>query len=126
MLGLAADDEESRDGAKRLLQHFAPSGLRSVVLTRGELGTELLTGDDGVRGEVARFERHPCADNVGAGDACSAGLLWGWHNNWSPEQTVTLANRLGAFVASQPGATPLLPQDIFASGAASISRSIRR
>ena len=114
LLGLSADDEPSRDGTRRLLQHFAPSGLQSVVITHGEQGTELLTGDASVRGPVARFERHPHADNVGAGDACSAGLLWGWLNHWSPEQTVTLANRLGAFVASQPGATPRLPRDAWA------------
>ena len=119
LLGLAADDGRSHDGARRLLQTFEPCGLRSVVVTHGEHGTELLTGDASVRGEVARFERHPRADNVGAGDACSAGLLWGWLNHWSPENTVTLANRLGAFVASQPGATPLLPRDILASGMAS-------
>ncbi|MFM9965389.1 MAG: PfkB family carbohydrate kinase [Planctomycetaceae bacterium] len=111
-LGLRADDQHSRDGARCLLQNFEPSGLRSVVITHGEQGTELLIGDTSVRGEIAKFERHPQADNVGAGDACSAGLLWGWLNGWSPEQTVTLANRLGAFVASQPGATPLLPRDI--------------
>ncbi len=112
LLGLVADDERSRDGATRLLQHFAPSGLSSVVVTHGEHGTELLTGDASVRGETARFERHPQADNVGAGDACSAGLLWGWLNQWSPERTVTLANRLGAFVASRPGATPTLPKEL--------------
>lgn len=112
LLGLAADGESSCNGATRILQRFATSGLRSVVITHGEHGTELLTGDASVRGEIARFERHPNADNVGAGDACSAGLLWGWLNRWSPVQTVTLANRLGAFVASQPGATPLLPRDV--------------
>lgn len=114
LLGLKPDDEQSSDGAKRLLRTFEPSGLQSVVVTHGEQGTELLTGDASVRGPVARFKRHPQADNVGAGDACSAGMLWGWLNGWSPEQTVTLANRLGAFVASQPGATPLIPRDILA------------
>ena len=35
LLGLAADDERSPEGARRLLQTFAPRGLRSVVVTRG-------------------------------------------------------------------------------------------
>lgn len=112
LLGLAANDEPRRDGAKRLLQAFEPNGLRAVVVTHGEQGTELWIRDATVLGQRARFERHPHADNVGAGDACSAGLLWGWLNGWPPEQTVTLANRLGAFVASQPGATPRLPDDV--------------
>ena len=84
-------------------------GLSVVVVTHGERGTEWVTRHGSVRGAVARFDRQPEADNVGAGDACSAGLLWGWLNGWQPEQTVTLANRLGAFVASRPGATPPIP-----------------
>ena len=101
--------EKSSGGAHRLLQAFSQTGLRYVVVTRGEQGTELVTHEASVRGPVARFEQHPQADNVGAGDACSAGLLWGWINGWTAERTVTLANRLGAFVASQPGATPAMP-----------------
>lgn len=118
LLDLADDtmDSAMRDepsgGARRLLQAFSRAGLRYVVVTRGEQGTELITHEATVRGPVARFERHPQADNVGAGDACSAGLLWGWINDWPTERTVTLANRLGAYVASQPGATPLIPAEL--------------
>lgn len=108
-LGLSGD---ASDGGQRLLQAFASSGLRHVVLTRGELGTELVSDGVSIRGEVPRFERHPHADNVGAGDACSAGMLWGWLNDWPSERTVALANRLGAFVASQPGATPNIPVEV--------------
>lgn len=104
--------DEPSGGARRLLQAFARTGLRYVVVTRGEQGTELLTHEANVRGPVAKFERHPQADNVGAGDACSAGLLWGWLNRWPLERTVTLANRLGAFVASRPGATPAIPDEL--------------
>lgn len=103
---------EPSDGACRLLQAFAGTGLRHVVVTHGAQGTELWTREGSIRGQIARFERHPQADNVGAGDACSAGLLWGWLNNWPADQIVTLANRLGAFVASQPGATPAIPDEL--------------
>lgn len=118
LLGLAEGSTNSTlgneppNGARRLLQEFTSSGLRSVVVTRGEQGTELWTRDATIRGPVAKFERQPQADNVGAGDACSAGLLWGWLNEWPLERTVTLANRLGAFVASQPGATPAIPDEL--------------
>lgn len=108
----ALAETASNDGARRLLHAFARTGLRSVVVTRGERGTELWTHECVIRGPVARFERHPQADNVGAGDACSAGLLWGWLNEWPADKTVTLANRLGAFVASQPGATPAIPDEL--------------
>lgn len=108
----AASDEQSIDDSRRLLQAFSRTGLRHVVVTRGEQGTELLTHEASIRGAVATFEQHPQADNVGAGDACSAGLLWGWLNGWPLERTVSLANRLGAFVASQPGATPTIPNEL--------------
>jgi fructokinase len=118
LLGLPAECQPSADGAVRLWQAFASSGLRAVVITHGEQGTELLSDGAVVRGPVARFERHAQADSVGAGDACSAGLLWGWLNDWSPEQTVTLANALGAYVASQPGATPTIPPDLLRASTA--------
>ncbi|TXT21968.1 MAG: fructokinase [Planctomycetota bacterium] len=107
----SAAETASNNGARRLLRAFASTGLRNVVVTHGEQGTEVWTHEDCIRGQCAQFERHPQANNVGAGDACSAGLLWGWLNNWPAEQTVSLANRLGAFVASQPGATPAFPED---------------
>ena len=111
----SAADTTHRTGASRLLNAFGSLGLKTVVVTRGARGTALITADDFVCAPVAQFPRHPQADNVGAGDACSAGLLWGWLNNWSHQETVTLANRLGAFVASQPGATPPIPVDFLKS-----------
>ncbi len=99
-------------GATTLLKHFAESGLRYVVLTQGAEGTVLHTRDGSVLAAVPQFPKLSQADNVGAGDACSAGLLWGWLNEWPAAQTVELANRLGAFVASQPGATPKWPTDL--------------
>jgi sugar/nucleoside kinase (ribokinase family) len=58
------------------------------------------------------YEAAPNADAVGAGDACSAGILVGSLLELSPERTAELVNHLGAFVASQPGATPALPLSI--------------
>lgn len=109
----SALSSEPSGGAHRLFNAFAGTGLRYVVVTRGEQGTELVTQQASIRGQVAKFERHPQADNVGAGDACSAGLLWGWLNRWPHERTVSLANRLGAFVASRSGATPAIPQELW-------------
>jgi fructokinase len=105
-------DRFHQAAARRLLVEFSSHDLTTVVVTRGARGTALITRDDVVCGPVAQFARHPQADNVGAGDACSAGLLWGWLNHWEAQEAVTLANRLGAFVASQPGATPPIPDDV--------------
>jgi sugar/nucleoside kinase (ribokinase family) len=41
-----------------------------------------------------------------------AGLLVGMVLRWPIDRTLTLANHAGAFVASQPGATPALPKSI--------------
>lgn len=108
----SSSGDNSPDRAQRLLQAFASSGLQYVVVTRGGGGTELIAKDGRTCAAVPQFVRQSTADNVGAGDACSAGLLWGWLNGWPPERTVALANRLGAFVASQPGATPEIPDSL--------------
>ena len=80
-------------------------GLTHAVLTRGAEGTSI----NGVAGEPVRFPVQPDADSVGAGDACSAGVLTGVLRGWPIERTLALANRMGAYVASVPGATPRLP-----------------
>ncbi len=61
-----------------------------------------------------RYPAAPNADHVGAGDACSAALLVGMVRDWSPMDTLLLANRMGAYVASVSGATPALPPEILA------------
>ena len=82
--------------------------LEYVALTRGERGTVLYS--DNARHEMERvsYPQHPEADSVGAGDAASAGLLLGHVLDWPTHRTLKLANHLGAFLASVPGATPTL------------------
>jgi fructokinase len=83
--------------------------LRLVALTRGERGTVVYCNE-------GRFEAPPVsvppdadADGVGAGDACSAGLVYGLLQNWPPGRILRLANQMGAYAASQPGGTPRIP-----------------
>ena len=52
-----------------------------------------------------------CVDTVGAGDAFSAALVTGLLANHSLQSIADSANRIGAYVASQAGAMPLLPQE---------------
>jgi fructokinase len=83
--------------------------LAAVVLTRGALGT-LLVHRNGVEDPPPmRYPAVANADAVGAGDACAAAILVGSILAWEPARTAALANELGAFVASRPGATPELP-----------------
>ena len=51
-------------------------------------------------------------DPVGAGDATAAALLHGVLRRWSWSRTIELANMLGAHVASQDGACPVLTAGI--------------
>lgn len=98
--------DTSDDRARQLCDAF---DLKLLVLTRGKQGTVLYGNGERVEGEVPSFPRAPQADDVGAGDAsCAAvvaGLLW----QWPLQRIVDLANRVGAYVASKPGATPKLP-----------------
>jgi len=54
-------------------------------------------------------------DTVGAGDAFMAGLMVGLTRGNDTKKVLENACRLGAFVASHYGATPLLPEEIKAS-----------
>ena len=51
-------------------------------------------------------------DTVGAGDAFMAGLVVGLTGVTGMRKVLENACRLGAYVASHYGATPLLPQEI--------------
>lgn len=86
--------------------------LRMIVLTRGKDGTVLYTANEKVTGDKAEFTRHSNADDVGAGDACCAAITVGLLLGKPLQEIANLANRVGAYVASQPGATPVLPVGI--------------
>lgn len=106
---LSLGDGQADDRAKRLLERYE---LRMVVLTRGQAGTVLYTPDGRHEGEPASYPPADNADAVGAGDACAAAVLVGLATRMPPGDIATLANHAGAFVASQPGATPDLPKSI--------------
>jgi fructokinase len=87
-------------------------GFRAVVVTRGPRGSVLYTAD-------GTFE-HPgvstsVADTVGAGDAFTAALVTGLLDGHDPDRISDFANRLAAYVCSQPGATPPIPAELLAT-----------
>ena len=95
--------------AQRLLKKYR---LRFIALTRGKDGTVIYTAGDRVEGKRVAYHPADNADSVGAGDACSAAILVGLVLRMDMSKTVDLANHVGAYVASQPGGTPELPQAI--------------
>ncbi len=81
--------------------------LEAVIFTRGKRGTAAFTDKGWLEGVPACFPLAENADSVGAGDACTAALLTARLLGRPWQAALDMANRHGAFVASQPGATPL-------------------
>jgi fructokinase len=63
----------------------------------------MLIGDDYVSSRGFPVEVH---DTIGAGDAFSAAFAHGLVSGWAPGKIGDFANRVGALVASRPGAIP--------------------
>lgn len=122
MLGLQCEEEPAttklRPGAQRLLAEFP--GVRMVAITRGSLGSILITRDEwhehsGIPTQVA--------DTIGAGDAFTAAMT---HYLLRGADLATLneaGNRWGSWMASQSGAMPVLPDATRAGIAAAIETS---
>jgi fructokinase len=89
--------------------------LDALALTRGDAGTLLFTRDRCVEGSVGNYPCSDHADSVGAGDGCCAAFTCGLLLDWPLEAVLDLANRVGAYVASQPGATPELPAELISA-----------
>jgi fructokinase len=107
-LEIACPADRTLDGIQRrmeaLLAHFP---AQAIVVTRGAEGTIVLSrhGEFDLSAPVTILGKpHP----VGAGDACSAGILFGTALGWDIHTTMELANQMGADVAAHPSATPRL------------------
>jgi fructokinase len=96
----------------QLEQLRARFNLDVVIYTRAHRGTMLILPNQVIVPPAVSYPAAANADAVGAGDACSAGILVGWSLGLAPSRTAELANHLGAYVASQPGATPDLSPEI--------------
>jgi fructokinase len=86
--------------ARRLLSLH---DLKLVCVTRGSKGSLLISASE--CSEHSGF-KVKTADTVGAGDAFTAALVHGYLRGTSLAQINERANRVGAWVASQSGATP--------------------
>jgi fructokinase len=106
LLQLSSTDPADR--CREMLERFE---LSFVAWTRGALGTTVIDGD-GIHTAPAVTIDTSQGTPVGAGDATAAALLHGYLARWPWQRTLRLANTLGAYVATQPGACPKLPQEI--------------
>ncbi len=103
VLGLADGMAEPfcRSGAERF-------GWRAACVTRGARGAAVLAGGDYAEADGYAVE---VADAVGAGDAFAAAFVHGLSAGWRALEIADFANRLGALVASRPGAAPAWTPD---------------
>lgn len=88
------------EGARSLIANYGP---QLVCITRGDRGSVLVRASD--------FAEHPgfrveVVDTVGSGDAFTAALVHGFCAGLPLAEINDNANRLGAWVATQSGATP--------------------
>jgi fructokinase len=94
----------------RLAELSARFSLRLIALTRGAAGSVLWPAE-------GRPSDHPgfkvnVVDAVGAGDSFTAAMILGYFRGWDLDQINDRANKVAAFVCSQPGATPTLPPEL--------------
>jgi fructokinase len=94
-----------------LLRHLMDRfSLDLVALTRGAEGALLIASS----GEMSESHGQPTAvaDTVGAGDAFTAALVIGLLSGLPLATINAWANRVAAYVCSQPGATPMFPDEL--------------
>jgi fructokinase len=101
---LAIDRSDAIAFCRGMLQKF---GLSLVCITRGANGSVVC--DRKSADEHTGF-RVQIKDSVGAGDAFTAGLVHGLLREAPLAEMNDLANRMGAWVASNSGAMPPVPE----------------
>lgn len=85
--------------------------LGTLALTRGARGSTLFSRERPA-GHTLPARQVTVQDTVGAGDAFTAALIAGLLTGWGLEAIHERAVAAAAFVCSQPGATPPLPQEL--------------
>jgi ribokinase len=109
---LTPNEEEFREltggadfeqGARRLLAR----GAKAVVVTLGERGARVLTGDDSYSVPAPRVK---VVDSTGAGDAFNGALAVALSEGEPLRQAVRFANYAGALCATKPEVVAALPR----------------
>jgi fructokinase len=99
-------EEKSIEVCRDLIDKYS---LRLICLTRGEEGSLLV--DENSYYDHPGYRVH-VSDTVGAGDAFTAAVIIKYLEGSSIEEISNSANRLGSWVCSQAGPTPVLDNKI--------------
>jgi fructokinase len=103
---LALSGKSDREQLAQLAQQYE---LRLIAFTRGERGSLLFRDGE--------WSEHPgvatqVRDTVGAGDSFTAAVPMGLLLGWPLDRINETANEIAAFVCSQSGGTPPLPEHL--------------
>jgi fructokinase len=106
----SADTPRTDDDVARACEILAgATNVSRICVTRAEEGAALW---DNGKLTTAPAPHVEVRDTVGAGDAFMAGLMVGLTRGTESRKVIEDACRLGAYVASHYGATPLLPAEL--------------
>jgi fructokinase len=104
MFGVSGTDQEV---CRELMDMF---DLKLVALTGGEEGSMLISKEGTSEIKTPKVE---VADTIGAGDSFTAALAMGMLEELPLKEIHSRAVTLSAFVCTQNGATPVIPDDLF-------------
>lgn len=85
-------------------------GVQAVCVTRGEAGASITTLEGTVSAAGVEVDGS-AGDTVGAGDAFTAAMAHQLVRNATPQETLHVANRYAALVATKKGAMPMLSSE---------------
>jgi fructokinase len=85
------------------------TGTARICVTRAEHGAALWDEGQLITAPAPAVQ---VRDTVGAGDSFMAGLMIGLTSGMNPQTVLGSACRIGAYVASHHGATPLFPEEL--------------
>jgi fructokinase len=97
-----ATDIRFADFGRALTERYP---IKAVCVTNAEEGCAVFSNDPVALIQSPGYSIR-IADTIGAGDAFAAAFLHGWNAGWQLERVCDFANRVGALMASRPGATP--------------------
>ncbi len=97
-----AREISGRQAPQDVAQFFLDQGIKIVGLTNAEQGAYVSTADLQINVPAYAIE---VVDATGAGDAFTAGFVYGYLHGWDLERTTRFANAMGALATTAVGTT---------------------
>lgn len=98
---------DTRESVLQAVHQLIESGVENVIVTLGEKGSLWMDQNFQVI-EKSAYKVNPI-DTVAAGDSFNGALAYGLVNNMEKKEILELANKVGAFTVTKPGAIKSLP-----------------